>query len=443
MRNALERWMGRHPVGTSLILAIVALVWFGHRLHSTPHFVDESAFISQSYYVDLLLEGRRDAREWLEYPAVDLPPLPKYLVGLALRAIGQERPGPSAAWAWYRDTSRTFVPQYALIAARVPSAILGALGVLATYVLGTRLAGPFAGTLAAIFLMWDPLYALHARRAMADVPTEALVLLTAASALTAWSRCLQGRLGPLTWALFLSTGICAGLAVEAKLSGGMGLILAASWTALGLALPYVAPRPKLVLVAGFVLASATAFVVFVALNPTLTARPSGPLPPDVQEIAAKSTLGRVVEVVRFRANVSDQARTQFPHNALNTPQERVEAVLVQGLGRFSPLGPGTTDSTIRYDWRQDWAALLWSPLVFLGYVFAVRNGWVESRRRELPFGWALALMGLASFMVVAWFIPLAWDRYFLPIQASNALLAAYGLIGVFHPARAPRSKGAE
>ena len=72
-------------------------------LRSEFHWRDESAFISQSYFFDLLLEGALDDPAWVSIPAIDLPPLPKYLIGLMLRTQGYPRPGPSEALAWYDD----------------------------------------------------------------------------------------------------------------------------------------------------------------------------------------------------------------------------------------------------------------------------------------------------------------------------------------------------
>jgi hypothetical protein len=44
-----------------------------------------------------------------------------------------------------------------------------------------------------------------------------------------------------------------------------------------------------------------------------------------------------------------------------------------------------------------------------------------------PVGWALVLLGLASTLTVLLFIPLAWDRYYLPIQAP-AIIAGAALL---------------
>ncbi len=428
MPLAIARRMDRRPVATGALLAIVAFVFFGVQLHRTRPFVDEWAYFAQSYYLDLFLDGPSDARQWLEYPAIDLPPLPKYLIGFALRAIQQERPGPAASWAWYQDTSRSFASEQVLNAARWPSVVLGAIGVFAIFLLGRQVGGVAVGLLAGLFLMLGPLYSLHARRAMADVPTEALVLCAAVAALAAWSRTIAGKGGALVWALFVSAGVFAGLAVEAKLSGALALIVIGVWTTLGCFLPGVTMLRRLMLFGGLLITSMIAFAVFVALNPTLTVHPKGPLPAEMRELEAKSIVGRALEVAAFRSGVSDQARQQFPHNALNDPLERVKVVIVQGLGRHGPFGPSENDSRVRYDWRQDGGALVWGPLVFLGYAFAFICGLKEQSKGVPPLGWALCLMGLTTFGVVAWFIPLAWDRYLLPIQASNAVLASLGLV---------------
>ncbi len=80
-----------HRIPWGLGVFVVACAVFGYRLGDEPHFVDESAYVAQSYFADLFLDGRRDDPEWLSYAAFDLPPGAKYLVGIALRAGGFAR----------------------------------------------------------------------------------------------------------------------------------------------------------------------------------------------------------------------------------------------------------------------------------------------------------------------------------------------------------------
>ena len=211
---------------------------FGWDLASEPHFVDESAYISQSFYADLWLQQKWDDPLWLSYAGYDLPPLPKYVIGLALRLEGHRRPTPAAMVAWYRDTSSRFVSEQALVAARRPSVLFGTLGCLAIYAIGTIALDRRLGLLAAFLLMLNPLYCMHARRAMSDVPAESLILASLAVGLWAWKRLLadQGSRPISMLALVFGSGVLGGLATLSKLNGSLAGIILAGWAALAISI---------------------------------------------------------------------------------------------------------------------------------------------------------------------------------------------------------------
>jgi 4-amino-4-deoxy-L-arabinose transferase-like glycosyltransferase len=405
----------------------VACAVFGLSLGDEPHFVDESAYVAQSYYADLFLEGRRDDPAWLEYPAFDLPPLAKYLVGLSWRVAGYPRPGPMAASAWYDDTSRRFESPASLVAARVPMVILGGLGCVAIYAIGTLAYGRISGLVAAGLLMVSPLYYLHARRAMSDIPAESCGLVALAIGLLAWSRWMSGKGGWRAFAGMAAAGVFVGLAVLAKLNGSIAGMILGAWAVLGLIAGRTAWPAKLGLVLSTVASGAVAFATFAALNPFLTAHPAGPLSPGVAAMAAKS-IGERVRVARdHRVDVSAVGQRKFADDALTTVPAKLAAVAVQGFGRFSPLGPRHSLSTRRFDWRQDWGALLWLPMVLAGAVASFVRGRAQRRRGEPPTSWAVLLGFAVALGAVASFIPLAWDRYYLPIQPGAVLLASSAL----------------
>jgi 4-amino-4-deoxy-L-arabinose transferase-like glycosyltransferase len=411
-------------------VVVLALTVFGWDLASEPHFVDESAYISQSFFGDLWLQGKRDDPAWLTYAGYDLPPLPKYLIGVSLRAGGYRRPAPHAMWEWYENTSRRFVPAEALTVARIPSVLLGAVGCLAIYALGTIAADRRVGLLAALLLIANPLYRMHARRAMSDVPAEALILSTAAVGLWAWKRLLVGRgtFGP-SLALAIGSGVLCGLATLAKLNGALGGFILAAWAALALARKGLPARGRLAVVVSTMIAGGVAFATFAALNPFLYAHPRGPIDPRLEPIARMTFAERLKVVYHHRAGVSDEARTQFPNDALNSPLEKIQAVAIQGFGRFGPFGPrGRSDSTVRYDWGQDWGSILWLPWVALGLVAALVRGREQLMAGEPPAAWAIVAQTTVALVVVTAFIPLAWDRYFLSMQPGSALLGAFGVV---------------
>src|SRR6185312_8371689 len=171
-------------------------------------------------------------------------------------------------------------------------------------------------------------------------------------------------------------------------------------------------------------------------NPFLFAHPSGPIAPALEPFARLGFLERVKVVSDHRIKVSDHAKTSFSTYALTTLREKAEVVVVQGFGRFGPFGPrGRTDSTVRFEWKQDWGALAWLPWVVLGFVAAVIRGRVRLRLGEPPTAWAIAAQAGVAALIVTAFIPLAWDRYLLSIQPGSALLGAFAVVEGFDLAR--------
>jgi hypothetical protein len=75
--------------------------------------------------------------------------------------------------------------------------------------------------------------------------------------------------------------------------------------------------------------------------------------------------------------------------------------------------------------------MLWGPLVLFGMFRAFRSGRRQLRDGEAPTALALLVWTMMSWTVVAAYLPLAWDRYLLPIQAPNALLGAVGLAKIW------------
>jgi 4-amino-4-deoxy-L-arabinose transferase-like glycosyltransferase len=413
------------------LVVLAALAILGYNLRSEPSFADESAYYTQAYFADLLLRGDRHNPAWLEYPAYDLPPLPKYAIGLSLKLGGHPIPPPWTARAWYTDIDRKFYTAGAEVAARWPSVLFGALGCAAIYGLGVQVRDRRTGWLAAGLLMVNPLYFHHARRAMSDVPAEAFILAALALWLWAWRRFLNGRSGPRSWVLAALAGLCGGLATLAKLNGAIALIVIAAWVGLAAILPNVPLGRKFTIAAVAVVSGFVALGVFGVLNPFLTAQPRQPLGQGLEEIADRSILGRAGWLVEHRWSVSRGQQDLHSTYALRTPAQKLAAVAVQGFGRFGPLGPARDDSTRRFEWRQDRGALVWGPWVLVGVVWAFARGSRQNQRGEPPTAWALLIQAAVAALVVTAYLPLAWDRYYLSLQPGSALLAAGASVAAF------------
>jgi 4-amino-4-deoxy-L-arabinose transferase-like glycosyltransferase len=404
-------------------LGCVALAVFASGVFDKS-FEDEYAYINQSFYTDLFFDGDLNDALWLDRLAYDLQPLPKYLIGMALEAANLKMPRPADASKWY-DDYHAFGRRSTLTVARIPFLPLGAIGCAAIFACGALVKDRRAGTMAALFLMADPVYRLHAHRAMSDVPCEAFTVVSLGFYLWFCRRIWLGRGVLAAVVLPALAGVFAGLSLLCKFTGFLGLIVVTAWSAGAWLLPGLSLPRKTGLAAAALATIAVALALAVVLNPFLTARPAPPLAnPESRELVNQSIAQRFVFQVEHRARTSDAQRENMSHNALYTLPEKAEVFLVQGFGRFSPFGPSKSDSTIRSDPRQDWGLILWAPLVFYGVFEAFRLGRAQLQTGQPPAALTLLVWALLSWLVVVTYLPMAWDRYLLPIQSANMLLAA-------------------
>jgi 4-amino-4-deoxy-L-arabinose transferase-like glycosyltransferase len=445
-------------------VGVLAFAYLAHGRGTETYFIDESYYLTQGYYADLLIEGQRDDPAWLSLAAIDHPPLAKYFIGLALRFAGERRLGPVAAAAWQLRynlkpvpfeslSDQPYVTPARLDAARWPATILGTLGCVAAFGIGVMVRDRRTGAVAACLLAVNPLYRLEARRALPDVPCEALVLAAAAVALWGWNRALAGRLGP--WrglGVALGGGVLAGLAALAKLTGCIIFLLLVASAALALVLPRIPPRRKAVVAAGALTFTLVGAGTLLALNPTLTAQPPAAalasprvtaVPRDESEqvpdlpgsdpeaLVRQGPAGRFLTMLAYRKSFSAMQQEFYPIYALRTITDKLEVVLVQGFGRFSPFGPAYSHIPARFDWPQDRWGLIWLPWVALGAGWAVERGRRQVREGRPPTAWFLLLHAAIAWVCVTLYIPLAWDRYLLPIQPATALLAAGAAVSCF------------
>jgi 4-amino-4-deoxy-L-arabinose transferase-like glycosyltransferase len=421
------------------LIGFLAAGFFALGLFDEP-FVDEYAYITQSYQPDLLRLPQTDERIWFETISYDLVPLPKYLINFSLRLAQIPRPGRGAALSWYDDTSYKWGAPHILTIARLPSILLGALGCVAIFTIGVQVKDERVGLIAAFLLAVNPLYRLHAHRAMSEASCEALLLLALAIGLRGWRTTLSSPGVVKGLVMLLAAGGMAGLSVLSKFTGILALVCFAGWCILGIALPRVQPARKLALLVGNIAAAVAAAIIFVELNPFMTAQPVGPLPAGIERIVEMGPFQRFLFLVDHRREVSRFQQRAYSHNALHNIGERAKVVAVQGFGRFGPFGPRKSDSTIRYDLLQDWGAICWLPLVGAGAISATKLGLRQYRGSGLPMAWPLVIWACSSVAAVTAYLPMAWDRYQLPIQGPAALLAAITLASVWENLSSHRSR---
>ncbi len=287
---------------------------------------------------------------------------------------------------------------------------------------------------AAALLIINPLYRLHAHRAMSDVPCEAFSIAALTAFLWAGVRIWRGSYGVPVFLATALAGIAAGGSLLCKFNGFLALMIMAGSCAATWLVPGLSVVRKLAIALAGAGAAVVALSLSVALNPYYTARPgsvSEPLPAPSLELFKKSPWERFVFQVEHRVEQSEGQKRSYPNDALHTLAEKAKVVLVQGFGRFGPLGPSVSDSEKRFSRAQDWGLAVWLPLVLIGAAQALRLGYAQLRGGEPPLGFALVIWAGLAWIVVAGYLPMAWDRYLLPIQSGNALLAGVGLAAIY------------
>jgi 4-amino-4-deoxy-L-arabinose transferase-like glycosyltransferase len=315
--------------------------------------------------------------------------------------------------------------------ARIPSTLCGAAGCLGLYVIGALVLDRKTAWFAFLLLLINPLYGLLARRAMSDIPCESMVIGSVAFGLIAWRRFLEGQTRSISaWLSMTFAGLFAGFAILCKFSGMLALMTLAVWCVLGVILRNRGIAGRGAYCVGYAIAAFLAMGTFVMLNPFMTAHPPAEsLSRDQAELDRMNLWQRFQFQLKLRTEVAEGQRKRFVHNALESPLEKIKVVAVQGFGRFGPFGKRgwsseEKTSERRYDWEQDWGALIWGPLVVAGFLAACLRGLRQFRSNEVPTCWAIAAWAIVAFGVVTAYIPLAWDRYLLPIQSVSCILVA-------------------
>jgi hypothetical protein len=408
---------GRAPRHVLMTLAVfvVSMAVLYVEAQTTPFEGDESFYTATSRYFGYLFLQRDVTRaEWDDnYMTRTQPPLTRYIVGAWLTGWGYDletlnQPYVSTARSVEINRQKGRVPDDLVLAqARQPMVLLGAGAIALLYPLGVLLGGTPAGLVAAGLALSSPFLRYTFVHAWAEAP---LAFFLTASLLLAALGARHGAAGGRWFWWSAALGLTLGLAMSAKLTGGLGMAIVGGWSAaalgyviLGRLRPRVShsseppDRAARSMAIGGVLAVAIALVLFVVVNPFLW---RGPL------------AGTVAMLQQRALEISEQQR-QWPEYAVLTAAERPFLTLVGSL-RFGP-------------WAESWPGVA-TNLVLV----AVGLGWLAraARRCQAPPGGWLATALLASwlacfFVAVAAGLGLSYPRYFLP--SCMAMLPFAGL----------------
>jgi len=426
-----------------LVVALAVNLW---NLASVPFHPDEATWIFMSRDLALIAREGLGAVCWQPGSAADpvalervrTAPLPRHILGLERLAGILPAGAVPVDWDWTTtwaiNADRGAVPSAGvLLAARILMALLTAFAALLVFLIARRLGSAVAGWAASLLFIFNPVMLLHGRRAMSEA---ALVF---GVCLAIWLMMRLPRSGPIQ-------GAGVALALLAKHSGivvAPAALFSALWPVApageGADIPargrvrfYLgrALRTSALMALGFV-------VVFGLLSPSLWCHPFVAL--DAMLRSRTSLVDAQVEALR-------SAGTAF---VLFTPAERIVA-LIDRVFVASPVfweipnyAAETAASEAAYmrapidnllrgpAWGSVMLAL-WLSGAAIGALLVFHRATAPASRRDLAIvlvwvlGTTLALLAL---------VPIAWQRYYLPLVPALCVWQGYA---VGHVVRACR-----
>lgn len=344
----------------------------------------------------------------MRYRQLDAP-LTRYLLGFGRHLFGV--PPLTSDWdwsaSWENNQQAGSLPDVQLLLiGRFSVALLFPLALLLLYLIGIAFQGRLLGVIAVFIFGTNALVLLHTRRAMAEGPLVfslllALYLLTLADKRP-----------------FLA-GLAVALAVSAKQSSVILLpigIIAACW------LPSRNLK-RMAMNLGSYLAGFALLTLL--LNPFLWKHP----------------VSASFEALRQRQNLVDRQVASHPQSqVLKFPFERLAVIAAQlsiappifsEVGNYqfetAPQEADYVEIPGHKFWRSPPSAGLLLGFFFLGLIAAVRNIFnADHKISRQNFILVLTLFAVFVFTLVA--VPLAWQRYYLPMIPIYSLLSGLGVV---------------
>ena len=429
----------RTPRALPVLLALaVCLAGAAVLLARVPHtrpVGDEPGWITSGYYYsELLLAADWDRTKWegrAHGPWGSLNPhLGKWLVGVPLTlrdGVGEPH------FSGYYDFDRSFAenvkggrmpPEDVFRTARRWSAFFGVLCCLLVFVAAWLARDPWAGALAALLLVVNPLFVRGATRAMTDVHYNLFLLGLCVAAF--WLVRAEGRKRQVLAAA--ACGLFGGLAASVKVTGIV--IAAAIFLLLLLYLTLLRRTPLRGAVVPVSAFFAVALSLIYGLNPWFW--------PPRPGTAAQAAQTAPPPTGRGALGASQALKRRYPQLAHLSPLLRFPR-LFRRWDRYmqrQTVIPSASWEGNRF--RMLHRRLFRDYVTFPGeWVFLLAGlGWGAARvraswRKREPDPFAVPLVFfLVNYVFILLFMKLNWERYYLPTVIAARILVACGMCSV-------------
>jgi 4-amino-4-deoxy-L-arabinose transferase-like glycosyltransferase len=392
----------RHVV--ALLIFLASAIDLTVLTRSVPIHVDEAWMLNRGFmvgplYRDYLRTGALGPAwdSWVWQPRK--PPFGNMVIAAGLWLGGAAPSRRPYRYDWKHDHAWNvehreqvnLPPQAVLQAGRSLVPLFSAAATTAVFLLTASAAGTAGGLVAAALFQLNPVVRHHGSRALSDMVMIALTLWAVCYLVRRIAPAWTGPRGPVLRRIGVF-GLLTGLAAATKQNGGIvgcvGMVAFAAWALEQARVAGVGAALRRVVLGALVLA-ASAYGTYVVVNPTLHRAP----------------IAGAVAQVRAWDQKFREHRDRRPERALTTIAARAGAVAeVLGGARYGAV-PG---------------AYVVGLLTLAGTVVLALGAGGPSRWRAPPR--IILLWAMVTIAVVTAWVPLAWDRYFLPIIAVHAVL---------------------
>jgi 4-amino-4-deoxy-L-arabinose transferase-like glycosyltransferase len=431
-------------------IAVACSLLYLPTLGSVPFHPDESSWIYMSRDFDTLVRLRIGDLVWwkgkapngdIGFQLLDAP-LAKYQIGVA-RWVSGHRREVIANWDWRRpwdyNQASGAMPSPALLHwARVSSVVAAVLSFVVFFLIAEPIVGILPAAAATLLLAIHPFEPLHARRAMAESAAQLFLML----AMWAIIRLAVSSDADRIRAAVRSAGagVALGLAVSAKQNAAaiapLGVVAAVM---MPMFWPASISRRLAAAALNTAVLVAASLLTFFVLNPVLYSQPIHAGRDMitmrrnlVQQQVASSDNGGSVDTIH---SVPSRLRAAYDEIFWRPPDTNESMTYAE----LQPSGRAYEKNYLVRFWNVTLARVAFLLLTAMGLVIAileiVRRRFAADARPLL----LVTLWLLAEVAFVALFIPLDWQRYFLPLLPPVCVLAALGASWLMQLLYSPRA----
>jgi hypothetical protein len=403
-----------------LVIAFVVFIWCGfEKSQSLKNFhIDEVHKISETYYYNLFfVKHDFNNSDWHEdFFARTNPPVAKYIMGAYLGWHGQvvRSLALQQKFEQYWKNPQYLLQQLSasmLINARALVVIFSGLTLLAVYLIG-RFSGSIPlGILSVLLLICNPMFQFYSKLALTDIIImffmTAMVLVTLFALKIFWAEPAKntGFINAVKIAaMLIISAIVIAAATGTKLNGALTAILFTAAMLCGCFISsflykngkFMINTGKLILIISSVMPPAV--IIFIALNPYLY----------------DSFIAKMISVLRVYDDLM-LIMAIDPGHPLWTGLQKITAI-------------GFFNFTIPQDFFFKTGIPFLLAIFIIGIVHIVVSLVRALCDRQFPEWHVTVILWVIVYGIgIGAWVPLIWDRYFLPLAPFIAVITGYGL----------------